>query len=135
MLGARAANEIQQVAHEAAEQIDARNRRLDVAAEFVRQLQDELHESREEATPQRAMSERLYSEYQAEQRRMQMDWAVYDNAVGQEEHELMLELEAAERLRRRNMEMQRTIEALVEARQSAIEEARPSREAEHAFVA
>ena len=31
--------------------------------------------------------------------------------------------------------MQRTIEALVEARQNAIEEAGASREAEHAFVA
>ena len=47
----------------------------------------------------------------------------------------MLELEAAERLRRHSMGMQRTIEALVEARQNAIEEARASREAEHAFVA
>ena len=54
---ARVATEVQQVAREAAEQIDARSRRLDVAAGFVRQLQEGLHESREEAAFQRRKSE------------------------------------------------------------------------------
>ena len=91
----RAANEVQQVAHEAAEQLDARNRRLDAAAGFVRQLQGELQESREEVISQRVASGKFYAEYQAEQRRMHMGQTIYDHAVGQKEHELRLELEAA----------------------------------------
>ena len=40
------------------------------------------------------MSERFYAEYQAEQQRMLLDRAIYDNAVGKKEHELVLELES-----------------------------------------
>ena len=74
-------------------------------------------------------------ECQAEHQRMLMGRAIYDNAVGQKNRELALEFEAAERVRRHNAELQRAIEALVEARRNAIEEARDSLEAEHAFVA
>ena len=77
---ARVDDEIQRVAHEAAEQIDARNRRLDVAASFARQLQEELRESREEAASRQAKLP--HAEYQAEHQMMLMDRAIYDNAVG-----------------------------------------------------
>ena len=132
---ARAADEIQQVAHEAAEQIDDRSRRLDVAAGLVRRLQEELRESRAEAAVHTILSQRRLGEYQAEQVRMQRGRVIYDNAVGQKEHELALEFETVERVRRHSAELQRTIEALVEVRQNAIEEARASREAEYAFAA
>ena len=97
---ARAADEIQQVAHEAAEHIDDRNRRLDVAAGFVRRLQEELRESRAEAVVHTLLS--------PEQVRMQRGRVIYDNAVGQKEHELALEFGAAERVRRHSAELQRT---------------------------
>ena len=45
-----------------------------------------------------------------------MDRTIYDTAVGEKEHELVLELEATERLRRHSTEMQRNIDTRVEAR-------------------
>ena len=60
---ARAADEIQQVAHEAAEQIGDRNRRLDVAAGLARRLQDELRESRAETAVHTMVSQQRLETY------------------------------------------------------------------------
>ena len=75
---ARAADEIQQVAHEAAEQIGDRSRRLDVAAGLVRRLQDELRESRAGVVVHTMVSQQRLEAYHAEQLRVQRDRVIYE---------------------------------------------------------
>ena len=50
------------------------------------------------------------------------------------EHELVCGLEVAERIRRHSTEVQRNIEALVEARTRAVEDAQASRDAEEEIL-
>ena len=90
----RVAREVQQLINEAARQINDRGRRLDAVAEYVQRLRDELQESRDEVASLRTVAERYYNEFPAEQRRMQMGRAIYDTALGNREHELVLARQA-----------------------------------------
>ena len=91
---ARAADEVQRLAQEAAEQIYVKDRRANQSANCVLNLREELRGTEEESIARGIHADRIRAEYlgchagyRAEQERRLQGRGIYDNAVNVKDHE------------------------------------------------